>query len=105
MTGEATDLALPTTREGWQELFNEAAGEIRALSAEGLIGMIGPEAALGFDLYAASDAIESLGMVAETIARAEGSPSEAIGAMLCAHFRLGVEYGVWLAARKGVRLP
>jgi hypothetical protein len=104
---DRTDVALPTTATGWAQAINQAARELRVADGEGrsLAPMLGPEAAAALDEYLGEDAVESLGLIAETVESEAASPAAAIGAMLCAHMRIGIEFGIWLAARKGVRLP
>lgn len=107
MTDETADVALPTTAIGWAQAIDRAAREMRVGDEEGwsLPPMLGPEAAASLDEYLGEDAIDSLSMISDTIDSGEATPAAAVGAMLCAHMRIGIGFGVWLAARKGVRLP
>lgn len=97
-------VALPTTAAGWAEAIEEAVQDLRLEEDSSLAPILGPEAAAALDEFMAADAIDSIGIIHTTLGRGEAQPAQAIGAMLCTHMRLGIEYGIWLAAVKGVRL-
>lgn len=104
---------MPTTAEEWDELTNAIATEMRprdeatiATGESSFAWVLGPEVARALDEWIVEDAAESLMMIAQVGIVEEGrSVTEAVGSMLSAHTRIGIAYGLWLAARKGVRLP
>jgi hypothetical protein len=96
-------VALPTTAAGWGEAIEEAAQDLRLEDDSSLAPILGPEAAAALDEFMAADAVDSIGIIGGTVSRGEAQPAAAIGAMLCTHMRLGIEYGIWLSSRKGVR--